>query len=138
VCGQDRDASLHLQLKLESNVVASAPASLPHMTRVARWYIFQTKNPNLAQSWRVLQWKISVYLHNVHLVYFMAIWHILCLFGIFFPVLVCYNKKNLASLHMTGSYIGHISHSLFFPPRVRLWSAPTYVSYPIVSYLFGI
>jgi hypothetical protein len=33
-----------------------------------------------------------------HLVYFMAIWSILWLFGIFFHVLVCCPKKNLATL----------------------------------------
>jgi hypothetical protein len=32
------------------------------------------------------------------LVYFVAIWDILWLFGMFFPVLVCYPKKNLATL----------------------------------------
>jgi hypothetical protein len=35
---------------------------------------FKTKNPNLGKFWRVLQWKV--------LVYFMAIWSILWLFGI--------------------------------------------------------
>jgi hypothetical protein len=30
--------------------------------------------------------------------YFMAIWYILWSFGIFFPVLVCCTKKNLATL----------------------------------------
>jgi hypothetical protein len=61
---------------------------------------FQTKNTNLGQFWRVLQWKM--------LVYFMAIWYILWpfwyslwLFGIFFPVLVCCINKNLATLVMT-------------------------------------
>jgi hypothetical protein len=38
---------------------------------------FKTKNPNLDQFWRVLQFKM--------LVYFMAGWRILWLFGIFFP-----------------------------------------------------
>jgi hypothetical protein len=40
-----------------------------------------------------------------HLVYFTAIWYILCTFGLFyshlvyfFPVLVCCTKKNLATL----------------------------------------
>jgi hypothetical protein len=44
----------------------------------------------------------------VHLVYFtaignithIAIWYILWSFGIFFPVLVCCTKKNLATLHV--------------------------------------
>jgi hypothetical protein len=33
-----------------------------------------------------------------HLVYFVAIWYILWLFGILFPVLVCWTKTNLATL----------------------------------------
>jgi hypothetical protein len=34
----------------------------------------------------------------VHFVYFTAIWYIFRLFGIYFPVLVCCSKKNLATL----------------------------------------
>jgi hypothetical protein len=41
---------------------------------------FQTKNPNLGNFWRVLQWKI--------LVYFMTIWSILRPLEIFFGLLV--------------------------------------------------
>jgi hypothetical protein len=33
-----------------------------------------------------------------HLVYFVAIWYILWLLGILFPVLMCCTKKNLATL----------------------------------------
>jgi hypothetical protein len=33
-----------------------------------------------------------------HLQYFMAIWYIFWLFGVFCPVLVCWSKKNLATL----------------------------------------
>jgi hypothetical protein len=61
---------------------------------------YQTKNPNLTNFWRALDWKL--------LLYFMAIWNILRTFGIFydhfvhfvfiwyiFPVLVsCTKKKN--------------------------------------------
>jgi hypothetical protein len=32
------------------------------------------------------------------LVFFMNIWYFLCLFGTFFPVLVSWTKKNLATL----------------------------------------
>jgi hypothetical protein len=35
------------------------------------------------------------------LLYFMNIWYIVCLFGTFFPVLVSYPKKNLATLTWT-------------------------------------
>jgi hypothetical protein len=37
---------------------------------------FETKIPNLGKFWRVLQWKMMVYLIAI-LVYFMAIWSIL-------------------------------------------------------------
>jgi hypothetical protein len=46
---------------------------------------FQTKNPNLGKFWRVLQWKILVYLMVDHLCYFTEIGNILWPFGIFFP-----------------------------------------------------
>jgi hypothetical protein len=64
---------------------------------------FQTKNPNLDKFCRVLQWKMLVYLWSFgifysHMVYFMAIWYICGLFGIFFTVLVCSGKKSLATL----------------------------------------
>jgi hypothetical protein len=64
---------------------------------------FQTKNPNLGEFWRALDWKM--------LIYFMATWNILWTFGVFydllvhfvsiwyiFPVLVSCTKKNLATL----------------------------------------
>jgi hypothetical protein len=37
-----------------------------------------------------------------HGVFLMAIWYICWPFGIFFPVLVCCNKKNLATLLVTA------------------------------------
>jgi hypothetical protein len=36
-----------------------------------------------------------------HLVYFTVIWYTLLSFGIFLPVLLCCNKKNLATLNHT-------------------------------------
>jgi hypothetical protein len=84
---------------------------------------FQTQNPNLGKFWRVLQWKM--------LVYILAIWSILQLSGIFcghfwynvwsfgiflpfwynvhmviwyiFAVLVCSIEKNLASVLLRGN-----------------------------------
>jgi hypothetical protein len=64
---------------------------------------FQNKNSNLGKFWKVLQWKMLVFLWSLglfygYLVYFVAIWYILhmivrCIlwsFGIcIFPVLVC-------------------------------------------------
>jgi hypothetical protein len=37
---------------------------------------FQTKSPNLGNFWRTLDWKM--------LIYFIAIWNILWIFGIFY------------------------------------------------------
>jgi hypothetical protein len=63
---------------------------------------FRTKNPNLGKFWRFLQWKMLVYLMAIwsifrpfgivygHLVYFPR-------FGYILPVLVCCDKKNLAT-----------------------------------------
>jgi hypothetical protein len=45
---------------------------------------FQTKNTDLGKFWRVLRWKM--------LVYFMAIWHILRLFGIIRVNLVYFTR----------------------------------------------
>jgi hypothetical protein len=42
-----------------------------------------------------------VYFTYCHLVYFVAIWYSLKLFGIFFPFLVFYTKKKLAALNKT-------------------------------------
>jgi hypothetical protein len=72
--------------------------------RVARWYIFQAKNPNLGKLWSCLAIEV-VGIFYVYLVYFTAIWYILWPFGIlscylviFFPVLVCCSKNDLAAL----------------------------------------
>jgi hypothetical protein len=43
---------------------------------------FKTKNPNLGNFGRVLQWKMLVYVFYGHVVYFTAIWYILWTFGI--------------------------------------------------------
>jgi hypothetical protein len=61
---------------------------------------FQTKNPDSGKFWRLLKWKM--------LVYYMAVWSILRLFGTFcghsvyfiiiWYILVCCTKKNLATL----------------------------------------
>jgi hypothetical protein len=56
-------------------------------SRVARWYFYVTKNPNMGKFCRVLQWKMSVY--------FMAIWFILWSIGIFCGHLVCIFSGHL-------------------------------------------
>jgi hypothetical protein len=72
---------------------------------------FQSKIFNLGKFWSVLQRKMLVYLiingsylrpfgiFWGHLVYFMV-------FGMYFPVLVCCTKKNLATL-LTSTFYGH-------------------------------
>jgi hypothetical protein len=42
--------------------------------------LFSNQNPNFGQFWRALEWKM--------LTYFMAIWNILPIFGIFYNHLV--------------------------------------------------
>jgi hypothetical protein len=69
---------------------------------------FRTKNPNLGQFWRALDWKNGYILWPFevfygHLGYFMTIWYILCSFGTFLPVLVSWAKKNLATLPSTAA-----------------------------------
>jgi hypothetical protein len=59
-------------------------------SRVARWHIFQTKNPILGKLWKALQRKMLIFLLPFclvygHMVYFMAIRYNLWSFGIFFP-----------------------------------------------------
>jgi hypothetical protein len=69
--------------------------SLHVANRVARRFVFQTKNPNLGKFWRALEWKM--------LVYFMTIWNILRPFGITYGrliglVVIWYIFPNLVSL----------------------------------------
>jgi hypothetical protein len=73
--------------------------------RVARWwFVFKPKIPiwvNFGGSCSGRRWYILwplVYIFYGHLVYFVAIWYSLLLFGIVFTVLVCCTKKNLATL----------------------------------------
>jgi hypothetical protein len=59
-----------------------------------------TKNFNLGGPCNGSCWYILWPLDPIygHLVYFVTIWYILWLFGIFFPGVVCCTKKNLATL----------------------------------------
>jgi hypothetical protein len=64
--------------------------------RVARFYIFKPKNSNLGKFWRVLQWKMLVYLMVIWSIlrsFGMAIWYILWLLGIFFPFWYVVQRK---------------------------------------------
>jgi hypothetical protein len=46
-----------------------------HTFRVARWFLFRPKIPNLGTSWRTLEWKM--------LLYILVVWNILRPMGIF-------------------------------------------------------
>jgi hypothetical protein len=71
--------------------------------RVARWFVFKPKLPIWTifggscneRCWNIL-WPLGLLYGS--LVYFVAIWYILWLFGIFSPVWVYCTKKNLATL----------------------------------------
>jgi hypothetical protein len=45
-------------------------------TRVARWFVFKPKFPNLGKFWRAFEWQM--------LVYFITIWNILWPFGLIY------------------------------------------------------
>jgi hypothetical protein len=78
--------------------------------------MFSNENPKLGKFWRVLQWKILAYFMSLwyilrligmfycYLVYFMVIWYI-------FPVLVCCSKKNLSTLARSQTYGREVQHS---------------------------
>jgi hypothetical protein len=46
------------------------------LDRVARWFIFKAKNPNLGTFWWALEWKM--------LVYFITIWSVLHPFNTYY------------------------------------------------------
>jgi hypothetical protein len=73
------------------------------LARVARWFIFKQKIPNLGKFWMALDWKMFICVMAIwnilrtvwkffdHLVHSVFIWYI-------FPVLASCTKKNLATL----------------------------------------
>jgi hypothetical protein len=73
----------------------------PH-PRVARWYIFIPKNPDLGIFWSSLERKVFVS--------FMAIWNILWMFGIFYG--------HLVSLWSVGT---HISAPFWYIAPRQIW-----------------
>jgi hypothetical protein len=60
-------------------------------------FSFQTKNPEFVSTLEGLAVEDVVIIYD-HLVNFPAIWYMFLLFGTFLPVLVCCDKKNLATL----------------------------------------
>jgi hypothetical protein len=76
--------------------------SLRKLVRVARWFIFIPKNPDLGRFWRALEWKM--------LVYFMTIWNILRPFVIIYGRLV-----NIVCCHLV-----YFSSFGIFEPR-KIW-----------------
>jgi hypothetical protein len=65
--------------------------------RVARWHIFEPKKSRFGLILEGFAMEDVGILYG-HLVYLQLFWYVLWLFGIFFPVLVCCTKKNLATL----------------------------------------
>jgi hypothetical protein len=57
--------------------------------------IFSTQNPNLGKFWRVLPWNM--------LVYFMDIWSILYLFGIFCGYLEYFSRFGMLYQEKSGN-----------------------------------
>jgi hypothetical protein len=68
--------------------------------RVARWFIFIPKNPNLDIFWRALEWKMLVYFMLVCWIFGIFYNDLVFLWSLrsFFSFLVYRNKKNLATL----------------------------------------
>jgi hypothetical protein len=81
-------------------------------------FYFQTKNPNLGKFWRALEWKMLVHFMTIwnilrpfdvingRLVWFVVIWYI-------FPVLVCLDTKNLATLNWVAAFFNEALHQTF-------------------------
>jgi hypothetical protein len=67
----------HFSSKMSVGKVSISAADLGQGCQMV---CFQTKNPNFGKFWRALDWKM--FLH------FVAIWNILCSFGIFYEHLV--------------------------------------------------
>jgi hypothetical protein len=65
--------------------------------RVARWFVFKPKIPNLGKFWRALEWYMLVCIFYDHLEYFMAIWYNLWPFGI-----VCGDLLYFSQFGMLG------------------------------------
>jgi hypothetical protein len=97
--------SKHERCHSKQNLLAG-----PCHTRGCQMAYFKTKNPNLGKFWRVLQWKMLVYLLAIwsilrpfgifcdHLVHFAFIWYIFSAFGIM------YQEKSGNPGH-AGTYI---------------------------------
>jgi hypothetical protein len=98
--------------------------------RVARWFVFKPKIPNLDKFWRVLQWKI--------LVYFMTIWSILRPLEIFYGHLVYFSpfwyfvprkiwqpylaQRTNQSLFFAGKNVKKCAHG-FYSEKVFFYKA---------------
>jgi hypothetical protein len=83
---------------------------------------FQTQNPNLGKFAMVdLGLIYAILCIFGDLVYFVAIWYILWLFGIFFLFLLWRTKENLATLFPTRSQ--SYDRELYNASAVKIYSA---------------
>jgi hypothetical protein len=84
---------------------------------------FQTKNPNCGIFWEAFEWKILLYFMDIWyfescLLNCIAVWYILCSFGIFLTILVCCTKKNLATLVLIKREVSNVDFLLFLSRKV--------------------
>jgi hypothetical protein len=83
---------------LQKKAAAGCRRSPALVARVARWYFFQTKNPNLGKNFESLAMEdVGIFYGHFGLSDGRLV-HIFWSFGIFFSVLVSCTEKHLATL----------------------------------------
>jgi hypothetical protein len=87
--------------------------------RIARWFVFKTKNPNLGKFWRALHTLKNVYI-------FMAIWNILTEIG---DILRPFGTFRIHLVHFFRSWY-YVPRKIWQPclivrPEQRLGLVPT-------------
>jgi hypothetical protein len=83
-------------------VIRIARAEISHGCQMAK---FQTKNPNLGRFWRVLQWKMLVYLMAIWSISANFVWH----FGKFCGHLVYFPRFGILYHGKSGNPGNHSS-----------------------------
>jgi hypothetical protein len=94
--------------------------------------------------WFILRPFGKIYTVAIWYLYIVPIWHILWLFGIFFPVLVCCTKKNLATLAtvtiieaMSSAEKAHMCIHVHFLPLSRNRRQPIFDSSRFLCWPIG-
>jgi hypothetical protein len=98
--------------------------------RVARWFVFQTKNPNLGKFWKVSHWNM--------LVYCMDTWSILLSFVIYYGRLVNVVRGNLVYFSRFGictkKNLATLVECNYASPLNRLWPDSCTKNYQFVDF----